>query len=108
MHGQKVQFIDTPGTLARPDKMNNIEKQAYLAIKYVADLVIYIFDLTETYPVEDQKKLLENFKEFRKPIIFYLSKTDLLEQGAIKIFLEGQGAITMIDELKREITKRIE
>jgi nucleolar GTP-binding protein len=108
MHSQKVQFIDTPGTLARPDKMNNIEKQAYLAIKYCADLIIYIFDLTEPYPLEDQKKLLELMKQFRKPIIVYLSKTDLLEQDAIKIFLEGQDAITIIDELKREITKRIE
>ena len=108
MNNQKVQFIDTPGTLARPDKMNNLEKQAYLAVKYVADLVIYIFDLTEPYPLEDQKRLLELIKQFRKPVILYLSKTDLLEQGAIKIFLEGQGAITMIDELKREITKRIE
>ncbi len=108
MHGQKVQFIDVPGTLARPDKMNNIEKQAYLAIKYVADLVIYIFDLTEPYPLEDQKKLLENLKEFRKPIIFYLSKTDILEKDDVEEFCKEVKAITRINELKDEITKRIE
>jgi nucleolar GTP-binding protein len=108
MQGQKIQFIDTPGTLARPEKMNNIEKQAYLAIKYVADLVLYIFDITEPYPLEDQKKLLENLKEFRKPIILYLSKTDILEQDLINKFRQDFKTITDISELKREISSRIE
>ena len=108
MNGKKVQFIDTPGTLARPEKMNNIEKQAYLAIKYIADLLVYIFDLTEPYPLEDQKKLLEMIKQFRKPIIVYLSKTDILEQKQIKEFSEKQEIITSIEELKKEIIKSIE
>jgi len=108
MHSHKVQFIDVPGTLARPDKMNNIEKQAYLAIKYVADLVIYIFDLTESYPLEDQKKLLEIIKQFKKPIIIYLSKTDILEQDVIDKFRQDFQAITDISELKKEINSKIE
>jgi nucleolar GTP-binding protein len=37
-----IQFIDTPGTLARPEKMNDIERQAYLAMKYAAHLIIYV------------------------------------------------------------------
>lgn len=108
LQGQKVQFIDTPGTLARPEKMNNIEKQAYLAVKYQADLVIYIFDLTEPYPLEDQIKLLEIFKGFRTPVIIYLSKTDILDEEVISKFSEKQEAITSIEELKKEIAKRIE
>ncbi|MBN2052717.1 50S ribosome-binding GTPase [Candidatus Woesearchaeota archaeon] len=108
MKGQKIQFIDTPGTLARPEKMNNIEKQAYLAIKYVADLVVYIFDLTEPYPLEDQKKLLEIIRQFRKQIIIYLSKTDILENNKVEEFCKEMPAITDIAELKKEITNRIE
>ena len=108
MNSQKIQFIDTPGTLARPDKMNNIERQAYLAIKYQADLIIYIFDLTEPYPLEDQKRLLERIMEFRKPAIIYLSKTDLLEQGTIKDFSTQQKVITSINQLQEEISRRIE
>ncbi|HJX06174.1 MAG TPA: GTPase, partial [Candidatus Nanoarchaeia archaeon] len=107
MQGQKVQFIDTPGTLARPDKMNNIEKQAYLAIKYLADMIIYIYDLTEPYPLEDQKRLLEKTKESRKPVMLYLSKTDLLEQGAINKFSQENEALTSIDKLKEEINKKL-
>lgn len=108
MNNQKIQFIDAPGTLARPDKMNNIEKQAYLAIKYVADAVIFIFDLLEPHPLEEQKRLLEKIKEFRKPVILYLSKTDLLEQDTINKFSQEYEAIISIDKLKKEITARIE
>ena len=42
---KKVQLLDTPGSLTR-NRMNKIEKQAYLAVKYCADLIIYVFDLT--------------------------------------------------------------
>jgi len=108
MNAQKIQFIDTPGTLARPEKMNNIEKQAYLAIKYIADIIIYIFDLTEPYPLEEQKKLLEIVKQFRKPVIIYLSKTDLLGESEIEPFSKELSAITSIDELKKVIGARIE
>jgi nucleolar GTP-binding protein len=108
MDGQKVQFIDTPGTLARPEKMNNIEKQAYLAIKYVADIVVYIFDLTEPYPLEEQRRLLEEIKKFRKPVIIYLSKTDILEKEEVDKFSQKQDSITAITDLKKEISKKIE
>ncbi|MBU1199004.1 MAG: 50S ribosome-binding GTPase [Nanoarchaeota archaeon] len=107
MNNKKIQFIDTPGTLARPDKMNNIEKQAYLAIKYQADLIIYIFDLTEMYPLEDQKKLLDNLKKSRKPIIIYLSKTDILDKKVVDDFCQKNSVITDIEELKKEVSKHI-
>jgi nucleolar GTP-binding protein len=103
----KIQFIDTPGTLARPDKMNNIEKQAYLAIKYQAELIIYIFDLTEPYPLVDQKKLLEKFKNFDKPILIYISKTDLLGQSEFTTFANEYKTLTSIEELRKEIDKSI-
>ncbi len=70
--------------------MNSIEKQAYLAIKYLSEKIIYIFDLTEAcgYEIEQQvnlfKKLKEEFKE--KEIIIFLSKTDLLKQEQIDLF----------------------
>jgi len=111
MKAQKIQFIDTPGTLARPEKMNNIEKQAYLAIKYATDIIVYIFDLTEPYPLEDQKKLLEIVKQFRKPIIIYLSKTDILDENIIKNFVKEENKeniLTHLEDLKKEITKLIE
>lgn len=87
MHGtKKIQIIDTPGTLNRFDKMNNIEKQAFLAIKHVANVIVYIFDLTEEYPLADQKKLLTKIEKLDKPIIVYLSKADILDEKIITEF----------------------
>ena len=108
MNNEKIQFIDTPGTIARPEKMNNIEKQAYLAIKYQADLIIYIFDLTETYPLKDQHKLLENIKKYRKPIIIYLSKTDIIEKDIVNQFQKELQLFTDISDLKKELSITIE
>jgi len=73
-----VQLIDTPGTLNRLERMNNVEKQAYIAMKYAADIIVYVFDPTETYPLEDQQELLERIKnETAKKVIVYVSKTDI-------------------------------
>ncbi|MGV8169284.1 MAG: GTPase [Candidatus Nanoarchaeia archaeon] len=88
---EKVQVIDAPGTLDRFEKMNNIERQAHLAMKYVADVVVFVFDLTEPYPISDQLKLYENIKEIGKPVIIYLSKKDLLGEKKLADFVREQG-----------------
>lgn len=75
-----VQLIDTPGTLNRFERMNNIERQAYVAMQHAADAIVYIFDPTETYPIKDQERLLEKIKEETgKKVIVYVSKTDITE-----------------------------
>ncbi|MCA9478211.1 MAG: 50S ribosome-binding GTPase [Nanoarchaeota archaeon] len=85
----KIQFIDTPGTLNRPEKMNPVEIQAYLAMRYVANFIVYVFDLTEhTYSIKDQLKLLERLKEYDKPLFAYISKQDLITEGDIEQFKE--------------------
>ena len=104
-HGSKrVQVIDTPGTLARPDKMNSIEKQAYLAIKYVGDVVVFVFDLTEPYSLEDQFKLLEIIKSFDKDIIYYKSKEDLVSKKEFDKF-ESKYKIKLYN--KEEIVNKL-
>ncbi|MBN2421070.1 50S ribosome-binding GTPase [Candidatus Woesearchaeota archaeon] len=100
---QKIQFMDIPGTLARFEKQNMIERVATLALKYVADAVIYVFDPTETYPVEKQIELYELTKKSRKPVIIYLSKTDVAEKDKIEFFKNKYKAITNTEDLKKEI-----
>lgn len=99
---KKIQFLDTPGTLNRFEKMNNIEKQAYLAIKLVAEKLVYVFDPTEPYPLKDQIKLLKDLQKLKKPIIIYMSKVDI--KGAKKIIEEIQNqfptCISTINELE--------
>jgi len=100
---KKIQLIDTPGTLNRFNKMNAIEKQAYLALKHCSDLIIYVFDPTESYPVEKQKKLLLKIKEYKKPIITYLSKSDLVNEEVNSDFRKRFKVVTDAEELKARI-----
>ncbi len=97
----EIQIIDTPGTLNRFNKMNDIELQAYIAVKHLADLVVYVFDPQFSYDFEKQKKLLERVKKFNKPVLLYLSKTDIVPNAKEK-FKDFQ-VITDIDELKEKI-----
>jgi len=87
-----IQVIDTPGILDRPiEEMNEIEKKSILALNYLANLIIYIFDLTETcgYSIEEQINLLNMIKRiFNKEIILYFSKKDLFKEKEEKILNE--------------------
>jgi nucleolar GTP-binding protein len=87
-----IQVIDTPGILDRPiEEMNEIEKKSILALNYLANLIIYVFDLTETcgYNIKEQINLLNNIKKiFNKEIILYFSKKDLFTEKEEKILNE--------------------
>ena len=103
---QKIQFMDTPGTLARFDKQNNIEKIATLALKYVAEAVIYVYDPTETYPMEQQTELYEQTLKARRPVIIYISKTDIADKKKVDaIKKKYKNATTTIEEINKEIEK---
>ena len=79
-----IQFIDTPGILDRPiEEMNEIEKKAILALDYLANIIVYVIDVTETcgYSIKEQINLLENIRKlFKKEIILYFSKKDLFNE----------------------------
>ncbi len=84
-----VQLIDTPGTLNREAKMNNVERVAWLALKYAAHAVVFVADPTEPYPEKDQLALYRRIKELDKPTMVYLSKTDLVQSAAFAAAFEG-------------------
>ena len=96
---EDIQVIDTPGTLARFEKMNAIEQQAYYCLKYVADFIIFILDPTETYPLEEQEQLLEQVKEHDKDVVVYLSKTDIVDKKHIDELKEQFAAIISTEEV---------
>ena len=81
---QKYQIIDTPGLLDRPvDEMNQIELNAMVALEHLADLILFIFDPSQTsgFPVENQVNLYwEINKIFRKtPVLSIFNKMDLAD-----------------------------
>ncbi len=101
----KVQFIDTPGTLNR-DHMNAIERQAHLALKYVADLILYVYDPTEQYTKQQQEALRATMDEYRAPVLSYVSKKDLVNQEQLEAFV-GDKVTVSADELFARIKQML-
>ncbi len=112
------QVIDTPGLLDRPLKDRNpVERQAVLALRHLANVVLYIFDPSEAcgYTVKEQLNVYREIAaNFNLPVVPLVSKIDLLGEKAGKDFLESQNlngflcsAIEKrgVDDLKREIVK---
>jgi nucleolar GTP-binding protein len=104
---KQYQIIDTPGLLDRPlSERNNIEKQAIAALRHLADLIVFIFDPSETsgYPMSEQTLLLENIKKLfcDVPFIIVENKVDVKNTGSANRKIScttGEG----IEELRQEI-----
>lgn len=81
---KKVQVLDVPGTLARQEKYNPVELQAELVLKNLADVVIYVFDLSGQggFSIKNQKQLLQNLGKKIK-ILPYVSKQDITDKLVI-------------------------
>ena len=72
------QLIDTPGLLERPSSQRNeIEKLAVAALKHLADLIVYLFDPSETcgYPLEIQQQLLASLRLLYSEVPFLIVET---------------------------------
>jgi nucleolar GTP-binding protein len=78
---RRYQVVDTPGLLDRRlDDRNPIERQAIMALEHLANVVVFIFDPTETcgFPMDEQKNIYSDIKEaFDIPVIPVLNKSDL-------------------------------
>lgn len=78
----KYQVIDTPGLFDRPiSKRNKIEQEAIAAIRYLADIIVFVIDPSETcgYSLEQQMNLLSQLKEMFDKSFFIIveNKSDL-------------------------------
>ena len=84
----KTQMVDTPGLLDRPfSERNLIERQSIASIRYIADIIVFMFDTSKDAAIspKEQLNLLEDIsKEFgNTPIIRVLNKIDILSEDQI-------------------------
>ncbi|NPA23892.1 MAG: GTP-binding protein [Crenarchaeota archaeon] len=89
-----VQVIDTPGLLDRPlSEMNEIERQAVLALRHLAKVILFLIDPTmhSGYELERQIKLLEevvqNFGNV--PIVVVINKVDIASREEVEAAREA-------------------
>ena len=108
-HYTRIQIADTPGLLDRPFSQRNwIEKQAISALSHLADVIVFIFDVSETcgYSVREQEHLLKDLKDiFDVPFIIVNNKGDVRTSEYTDISAEtGEG----IDNLLKKIVEYFE
>ncbi len=92
---EKIQIIDTPGLLDRTfEERNNIERQAIMALQYLADLIIFILDPSEHcgYLLSEQKKLLNETQTLFKniTIITIENKIDIKSTSSDNLQISAQ------------------
>lgn len=78
---RRIQFLDTPGLLNRPEEERNaVEEQAISAIVHTAHLIVFILDPSEYcgYPMDDQRRLLDTVRNMVKvPVLVVANKADI-------------------------------
>ncbi len=108
---KKIQVVEAPGLLERPmAKRNEIERQGIIALRHLPDLVIFIIDASMHcgYSIEEQLKLLEEIKkEFDVDVIVVENKVDISKGKTDYMKISCRDG-TGIEELKKEIIKRLE
>ncbi|RLI07416.1 hypothetical protein DRO32_03905 [Candidatus Bathyarchaeota archaeon] len=92
----RIQIIDTPGLLDRPlSERNRIELQAILALKHLADVIVFLLDPTPAcgFPLESQLRLLEEVRSSfpDTPMILAINKADIATGEQIKTAMEALG-----------------
>lgn len=84
----RVQVVDTPGLLDRSfEEMRQEERQCILALKHLANLVVFLFDVTETcgYPLEEQLRIYRSIqRNFQVEILPVINKGDLLTREELR------------------------
>ncbi|AAL65054.1 NOG1 family protein [Pyrobaculum aerophilum] len=88
LRGDRVQVIDTPGLLDRPlSERNQIEKQAILALRHLAGVIVFVVDPTphSGYSLEMQERLWREIKEgFSAPAVAVLNKIDIATEEELE------------------------
>lgn len=104
---KRFQIIDTPGLLDRPlAKRNEIEKQAIAALTHLADLIVFVLDVSETcgYSIKDQMNLLTQMEEMfsGSSLIVVENKADFKKTDSTNLKIScktDEGIDLLVDEI---------
>ncbi len=111
--GKRIQVVDIPGLLDRKqEKRNAIENRGLAALKETADLVIYVFDPSETcgFSMDEQTNLRKEISEMKGFTIIDVSNkadiTEPLEDTLAISALMGQGLELLIEAIGENLSSQ--
>jgi len=102
---RRIQFVDTPGILDRPNEERNpIERQALSAMMNVASVILFILDPSEHcgYPMDVQLRLLDEVKGMvTVPVVIIANKSDIAVRDDFRPMSTGtkEGVEEVLKEL---------
>ncbi len=107
----KIQVVDTPGLLERPlSKRNVIEMKAIIALKHLADIVLFLFDSSGAsgFTLKEQEGLFKEVKNiFPKTSIFTVTNKCELDKSKKTDFYVSCKTNEGVSELKEFIIKKL-
>lgn len=81
----KVQIVDTPGLLDRPNSERNIiEKKAVNALRNLNGVILFAFDGTEATTVSEELNVFEEVVKLNKPSLACINKMDIASSSKVK------------------------
>jgi len=114
---KRIQIIDTPGLLDRPlEKRNKIEKKAIVVLEKLADLIVFVFDVSGGVLLKEQENLLKQItKMFNKKMIIVANKIDIADEEILsyvkekyKPFLISCKTLEGVEKLKKAIINMLD
>jgi nucleolar GTP-binding protein len=90
VENHRVQIVDTPGILDRPmSKRNTIEREAIAALKYLANVIIFLIDPSEAcgWTLDDQLNLYDEVHRMFpvNPLLVAFNKVDITPPERLEI-----------------------
>ncbi len=106
-NGSIYQVIDTPGLLDREmEERNEMEKKAILALRHLANIILFIVDPSEHcgYKIESQLQILSDIKSSfpEIPVIEVENKSDIVKTDSSRhkiSALTGDGVLELRDAI---------
>jgi small GTP-binding protein domain len=109
--GDKIQIIDTPGLLDRPlSERNAIEKQAILALRHLAGVILFLVDPTphSGFALEMQYNLYREISStFSAPAVTAVTKTDIASPDELQRARQLFSPVAEVSTLHCQGTKEL-
>ncbi len=113
---RRIQVIDTPGLLDRPlEDRNPVERKSILALKHLADLIIFLFDPTEGcgYPMDSQLELYYEVRGGFPSVIPVINKIDISSESRVQNAKKkiGEGVLLCsakmggVDDVRKQVVQ---
>ena len=108
---RRYQVIDTPGLLDRElSERNPMELRAIMALRHLADAIVFLFDPTETcgYTMAQQEHLLQTIREEFSgiPLLEVENKADLMRRKSPRAKISastGKGVSGLVEALVKAL-----